>query len=123
MLAKTRHVVRLATVAMLAAAVLAPTADARRSWGSAAQPPTAAQQSTRPTGTCHQYCGVRSQTGGSEAPTGRSLVRTELVPRSDAFRWADGAIGFAVACIGVLLVLVIVGAARRTRIRRVERAS
>ncbi len=123
MFGQIRRAGRLATVAMLAAAVLVPTAGAGRWWGSAALPPTAAEQSTRPTGTCHQYCGVRSQTSVSQAPAVRSLVRTELVPGSDAFRWADAAIGFAVACSGILLLFLIVGATRRTRIRHVGSAS
>ena len=119
MLDQIRHLAHLATVALLAAAVLAPTAGAGR-WGPAGPPRTVASQpGTRPAGTCHQYCGV----GASRAPTGRAVIRTELVPSSDAFRWVDAAIVFAVACSGVLLVLVVVGAARRTRIRRVESAS
>ena len=119
MFGQIRNLVRLATVALLAAAVLAPTAGAGR-WGPAGPPRTVASQpETRPAGTCHQYCGV----GASHAPTGRAVIRTELVPSSDAFRWMDAAIGFAVASSGFLLVLLIVGATRRTRIRHVGSAS
>lgn len=123
MFSEIRRAARLAAVALLAAAVLVPTAGAGRWWGSAAPPPTAAQQSTRPIGTCHQYCGVRSQTSGSQAPAVRSLVRTELVPGSEAFRWADAAIGFTVACSGILAVFLIVGAGRRIRVRHLNSAS
>ena len=119
-----RRAARVATGAVLAAAVVGPTAGAGRWGGSAAPPPTtAAEQSTRPIGTCHQYCGVRSQTSGSQAPAVRSLVRTELVPGSEAFRWADAAIGFAVACSGILAVFLIVGAGRRIRVRHLNSAS
>ena len=123
MFGQIRHVARLATVALLAAAALAPTAGAGR-WGPSGPPRAAAEQhATRQADTCHQYCGARKQTGVSQAPTPHSLVRTELVPGSDAFRWADAAIGFAAACGGILLVYLIVGAGRRMRIRHLGSAS
>jgi hypothetical protein len=117
-----RHVVRLAPVLVLATAVLAPTAGAGR-YSLAAPPQAAATQMTRPAATCHQYCSAAVQTRGSQAPATRSFVRRELVPGSAGFRWADAAIGFAVACGGILLVFLIVGAGRRTRIRHVGSAS
>ena len=123
MFAQIRHAARLATVTMLGAAVLASTATAGR-YGPAGPPRTAAaQQESRTTGTCHQYCGAGVQTRGSQAPAVRSLVQTKLVPGSDAFRWVDAAIGFAVACSGILLVFLIVGAGRRMRIRHLGSAS
>jgi hypothetical protein len=101
----------LATVSLLAAAIAAPAAGAAR-------------HESRAGSTCHQYCGVGVASRGSGAPAGPAIVRTELVPSSDAgFHWADAAVGFAVACGGILLVFVSVLVARRTRFRLARGAS
>ena len=118
MFAQIGHVARPATVLLLAAAILAPTAGAGR-YGPGRTPGVALiRQESRPATTCHQYCGAGVPGRSSRAPAGRAVVRTELVPSSDAgFHWADAALGFAVACGGILLVFLAVAAGRRTRFR------
>jgi hypothetical protein len=115
------QVVRFATVSVLAASFLAPTAGAGR-YSLAAPSRTAAAQ--QPVATCHQYCaGV--PTRGSQAPETRSLVRTELVSSPDVFDWADAALGFGLAvglgAIGLALLSVFPG--RDTRVRHAGSAS
>lgn len=121
MFARIRHIACLATVSVLAAAILVPAAAADR-WGPAGPPhqATAQQQSSR---TCHQYCSTIQRIQGQKAPAVHSLVRTELVSSSNSFRWADAGIGFAVACAGMLLVFLTLGATRRARVRHASSAS
>jgi hypothetical protein len=113
----------LAACLVLAAATVVPTAGANR-YGPGRSPQHApATHQARPATTCHQYCGTAA--GRASRPrAGRAIVRTELVPRSDAgFHWADAAVGFAVACAGILLILLTLLGARRTRIRPAGGAS
>jgi hypothetical protein len=121
MFARIRHTACFATVSLLAAAILVPAAAAGR-WGPAGPPhhATAQRQSNGP---CHQYCSTIQRIQGQKAPAAHSLVRTELVSSSDSFRWADAGIGFAVACAGMLLIFLTLGAARRTRVRHASSAS
>jgi hypothetical protein len=98
-----RNAAGLATSLLLAAAIAAP----------AAAPAT---RESGPATTCHQYCGT--------GVPGRAIVRTELVPGSGAgFHWADAAVGFAVACGGILLIFLTVLGARRMRFRTAHGAS
>ena len=109
-----RKTARLATVGLLAAGVIAPTAGAGI-YGPGSPQPAPAQPQPRPAATCHQYCGT-GVASGSRAPAVRAIVRTELVPSSDAgFQWADAAVGFAVACGGILLVFLTLIGTRRAR--------
>jgi hypothetical protein len=109
-----RKTARLATVGLLAAGVIAPTAAGRYIPPRSPQP-APAQQQPRPAATCHQYCGT-GVASGSRAPAGHAIVRTELVPSSDAgFQWADAAVGFAVACGGILLIFLALLGMRRAR--------
>jgi hypothetical protein len=114
----------LAASLVLAAAIVAPTAGANR-YGPGRSPQHApATQQARPTGTCHQYCGTGASGRASRPRAGRAIVRTELVPSSDAgFHWADAAVGFAVACAGILLILLTLLGARHTRFRPAGGAS
>jgi hypothetical protein len=109
-----RYATRWAMVSVLAAAILAPAAGAAR-YSIAAPPPQKAQ----PVATCHQYCTGAVPSGGTLPDTNRSLVRTELVPTSGGFHWADAAIGFAIAIGGVVVVLA-VETGRRTRVRHAQ---
>ena len=112
--------VALATVALL----VVPTASAARFGPVRSPQPAPAQHASRPAGTCHQYCGTGAAGRASRPAAGRAIVRTELVPSSDAgFHWADAAVGFAVACAGILLILLTLLGARRTRIRPAGGAS
>jgi hypothetical protein len=109
-----RKTARLATVGLLAAGVIAPTAAGRYIPPRSPQPAPVQHQS-RPAGTCHQYCGT-GVASGSHAPAGPAIVSTELVPSSGAgFHWADAAVGFAVACGGILLVFLTLIGTRRAR--------
>jgi hypothetical protein len=114
----------LAASLVLAAAIVVPTAGANR-YGPGRTPQHApATHQTRPAATCHQYCGTGPAGRASQPRAGRAIVRTELVPSSDAgFHWADAAVGFAVAWAGILLVLLTLLGARRTRIRPAGGAS
>jgi hypothetical protein len=103
-------------------AVAAPCATAGR-FGPGQPGATTTVEPRPPRALCHQYCGAGVQTHGSQTRAARSLVQTELVPSSDAFQWADAAIGFAVACGGILLVFLTLEASRRTRIRHARGAS
>lgn len=109
-----RRVIRLATVSVLAAAILAPAASAGRY--SIATPP---QQKSQPVATCHQYCSGALPSGGTLPATSRSLVRTELVSTSGGFHWVDAAIGFAIG-IGGAVVIVVIQTGRRPRVRHVQ---
>ena len=113
----------LAASLALAAAIVVPTAGANR-YGPGRGPQHApATHQLRPATTCHQYCGTAA-VRASRPRAGRAIVRTELVPSSDAgFHWADAAVGFAVAWAGILLVLLTLLGARRTRIRPAGGAS
>ena len=115
---------RIAAVLLLAAAIVAPTAAANR-YGPLRTPESApARQEARSVSTCHQYCGPAVRRQGSRAPAGPAIVKTELVERSDAgFHWTDAAVGFAVACGGLLLVSLTVLAGRRVRVRAAKSAS
>jgi hypothetical protein len=110
-----RHVLRLATVSVLAAAILAPAASAGRY--SITAPP---QQKSQPVTTCHQYCRGALPSRTLPAASRRSLVRTELVSISGGFHWADAAIGFAIG-IGGALVILVIQTGRRTRVRHAQR--
>jgi hypothetical protein len=127
MLMRIGHPARLATMVMLAAAVLAPAAGAGRYGPGTTSGATLTRQASPPAATCHQYCGVAVAPGrGAHAPASRAVVQTELVPSADAgFQWADAAVGFgfAVACGAMLLILVAVRAGRRTRVRAAGGAS
>jgi hypothetical protein len=109
---------RLATVSVLAAAILAPAAGAGRY--SIAAPP---QEQSRAIATCHQYCNGAVPSGGTLPTTSHSLVRTELVSASGGFHWADAAVGFAIGIGGMVVVLTIGTGRRRMRLRPANTAS
>jgi hypothetical protein len=119
-----RRAARLVTVSVLAAAIVAPAAGANRYGPGRTPQPVPAQREARPAATCHQYCGTGVQSRGSRAPAGHAIVRTELIPSSDGgFHWTDAAVGFAVACGGILLVFLTLLGARRMRFRPAGGAS
>jgi hypothetical protein len=123
MLKKIGRPARLAAMALLVAAVLAPAAGAGR-YPFGTPESTQTRQASPPAATCHQYCGATAPSGAAQVLPTHAVVQTELVPRSaDAFRWADAAIGFAVACGAVLLVSLTVLAGRRARVRAAGGAS
>ncbi len=112
------HAARLATVSVLAAAILAPAAEAGR-YSIAAPLP----HKSHSVATCHQYCSGAVPSGGTLPATRHSIVRTELVSTSGGFNWADGAVGFAVG-IGAMVVVFTVGTGRRRmRLRPANTAS
>jgi hypothetical protein len=110
MYSRITRTVRLATVSVLAAAVLAPAAGAGR-YSIAAPPP----QKSQVAATCHQYCGVDHSYGNNRPATSHSLVRTELLPTSGGFDWTDAAIGFAIGIGAMVLVLAVGTGSRRLR--------
>jgi hypothetical protein len=119
------HVVRFATMAVLAVSIVAPVAGAGRNSLAAPERATLTRHQPGPIATCHQYCGTVVPMSGSRASAGRSLVRTELVSSSDGFDWADAALGFglAVSCGAVGLIVLSVFTGRRTRVRHAGSAS
>jgi hypothetical protein len=116
---------RLATVSILAAAITVPTAGAGRYGPGRIPQPASAQPESHPAATCHQYCGTGvAARRGVRAPASHAVLRTELVPGSAAgFQWGDAAVGFAVACGGILLAALALLGVRRARLRPAGDAS
>jgi hypothetical protein len=117
------HLVRHATLLLLAAALFAPTATAKHYGPGSSVAPTPVRAISPSQSACHQYCGAvaRRQVARKATPV---IVHTELVSANDrGFDWLAAAIGFGAAWGAILLSAAALFALRRAHIAPAEPAS